>query len=181
MERIFLCSLLLSFLSLFGTSCEKLELPEPTTEKPSDDKTDPPSGETDPPDETKNALSVAQLDEVPDGTDVTVAGYIVGYIRGNTIKNLVFGSAEAVASNVVIADRTDAAVATECAPLQLPAGSNVRNGLNLSDHPENLHRFVLVTGKKDTYFRTAGIKPARTFRFAEAGAAPAAASASFLR
>lgn len=176
---------------LFTTvACDKLEIPsndQTQTEKPGgddgggdkgddgddednnggddgDDGDDDNGGDT-PSD--KEYISVADLANIPTDRYVAVRAYIVGYVKGSSIKGTVFGADGAVASNIAVADSPDETDYNRCAPVQLPSNSDVRFFLNLQDNPENLGVEVVLFGNKTTYFRTNGIKPCMEFMFAD--------------
>ena len=110
-----------------------------------------------------NPLSVAQaIDKEGDKEYYWVKGYIVGYINKN-LANTVFGVG-ATKTNVILADDSTCTDKSKILPVELPTGS-LRNALNLADHPENLHRLVVVNGKPETYFSTPGIKSTGAYEF----------------
>ena len=115
----------------------------------------------------KDYISVADLADIPTDRYVAVRAYIVGYVKGSSIKGTVFGADGAVASNIAVADSPDETDYNRCAPVQLPTNSDVRYFLNLQDNPENLGKEVVLFGNKTTYFRTNGIKPCMDFMYAE--------------
>lgn len=147
MQFIFKSIILSLCICLFAPllpSCGKIELTDDQTEKPDDeggdDHNQPP---TDNPDDY--ALNVCQLPDVADGTEVYVAGYIVGFVPvPGSIKNMVFGTADAEASNLVIADYPDETDPKRCAAVQLTKGTEAREELNLLDHPENQGRLYTL-------------------------------------
>lgn len=115
----------------------------------------------------KEYISVADLADIPTDRYVAVRAYIVGYVKGSSIKGTVFGADGAVASNIAVADSPDETDYNRCAPVQLPTNSDVRYFLNLQDNPENLGIEVVLYGNKTTYFRTNGIKPCMDFMYAD--------------
>ena len=99
--------------------------------------------------------------------DCRVVGYIVGYVEGTSIGMAVFGSGD-IESNIIIADNPYEDDPFNTVPVQLSTGSTyakVRNDLNLYQHPENLGRKVVVTGKITTYMKWAGMKNTKDYRF----------------
>lgn len=168
MQFIFKSIILSLCICLFAPllpSCGKIELTDDQTEKPDDeggdDHNQPP---TDNPDDY--ALNVCQLPDVADGTEVYVAGYIVGFVPvPGSIKNMVFGTADAEASNLVIADYPDETDPKRCATVQLTKGTEAREELNLLDHPENQGRAIYVGGIKQKYFAAPGVKNVKEFGF----------------
>ena len=146
-------------------SCGKIELTDDQTEKPDDeggdDHNQPP---TDNPDDY--ALNVCQLPDVADGTEVYVAGYIVGFVPvPGSIKNMVFGTTDAEASNLVIADYPDETDPKRCAAVQLTKCTAAREEQNLHDHHENLGRAIYVGGITQKYFAAPGVKNVKEFGF----------------
>lgn len=135
-----------------------------------------------------DTLTVATLNEAKDSTKVVLRCYIVGYMSAMNASSPTFSAEDAVASNIVVADepypnqnasslenelsRSSGNVSSASkdalfAAVQLPNNSAVRQGLNLQDHPELLHKCVLLTGIKMTYFRHPGLKPAKAFKILE--------------
>lgn len=94
---------------------------------------------------------------------VWVKGYIVGYVDGQSLESGAVFGAEAPeggtvsATNLLIADKADVTDYTQCLIVQLTAG-NIREALNLQDHPENLGKEVVLAGSLETYFKTCGLK-----------------------
>lgn len=92
-----------------------------------------------------------------------IAGFIVGYIpqRQQYLSKTVF-SAGQVKTNVVLADSPDEIDYNKCIAIQLttntPDQKEAREGLNLSDHPENLKRYVIVYGHIQKYMHVMGMK-----------------------
>ena len=102
--------------------------------------------------------------------DSYVCGYIVGYIKGQSIQRATFAAGD-VATNIVLADSPDETNPDRCIAVQLTTSSNLskstREALNLATHPENLGRQVTLYGNIDKYMGTLGIKNARWCQFAE--------------
>lgn len=92
---------------------------------------------------------------------VWVKGYIVGSIPtgGSTtvISGMVFGTADAATTNVVIAPTPDCTDYNKCVSLQLPTGT-IRTALNLSANPGNLGKAVAVKGDLMKYCGGPGVK-----------------------
>lgn len=165
MRRSLLLYLLFTVALLCGlTACGKIELEEPNQPDKPDENTGGGNtgGET-----TGDVLTVSQLAEATDGDLVQVGGYIVGFVPTNSIKKTVFGTNGAVESNVVIADRADCTDTGLCAAIQLVKDTDVRDLLNLSINPDNLGRYVVVTGTKARYCAAPGIKEAIDCTFDE--------------
>lgn len=90
---------------------------------------------------------------------VYVKAYIVGYVNGQAYEEDARFTADGceVLTNLLIAASKSETKASNCMPVQLPAG-DVRTGLNLKDNPGNLGQEVLLYGNIDTYFRVPGVK-----------------------
>lgn len=84
-----------------------------------------------------------------------VEGTIVGFYANN---KPVPGVEEAAATNLALATGNDTI------PVALPSG-DVRNALNLADHPENLGAVVKVAGNLQAYFSVAGVKEVTDYEF----------------
>lgn len=107
-------------------------------------------------------------------TDNWVTGYIVGYVDVN-ISNVVkeetvkFDVPASVATNIVIAGDPDERDWTKVVPVQLPSG-NVRNALNLSDHPENQGVQVTIYGTTGSKYCSAyGVRSVTSYKFGAKG------------
>ncbi len=92
-----------------------------------------------------------------------IGGFIVGYIpqRQQNVSKTIF-SAGQTETNIVMADSPDEIDHNNCIAIQLttttPAQKEVRDGLNLAAHPENLGRFVIVCGHIREYMHVMGVK-----------------------
>ncbi len=101
---------------------------------------------------------------------VNTIGYIVGYVNGNNINKTVFGTEGSKESNIVIADTPNEQDYTKCIAVQLSTTSsylNSRNALNLSAHPENLGKRVILYGKIEKYMGALGMKNILLYEFVE--------------
>lgn len=90
-----------------------------------------------------------------------VKGFIVGYVNGPSISDgshFDLTSGEVSASNLLMADSKTETDHTKCLVVQLKAGSNVREALNLLDNPQNLGKSVKIKGSLEKYFSVAGLK-----------------------
>lgn len=90
-----------------------------------------------------------------------VKGFIVGYVEGAAIdkgSHFDLTSGEVSASNLLMADSKTETDYTKCLVVQLKAGSNVREALNLLDNPQNLGKSVKIKGSLEKYFSVAGLK-----------------------
>lgn len=107
-----------------------------------------------------NALSVADLPLNLGAQDVWVSGYIVG----GDVTTSKFNPAPPFKenSNLAVSDSPDATARDECAPVQLPAGE-VRDALNLVDHPELIGRKLFIKGDIENYFGGVGVKNIKEF------------------
>ena len=95
-----------------------------------------------------------------------VTGYIVGYVKGSKYaEGALFSSdaleaaraASSAPSNILISTTTNVTSVDDCIPMALPTGE-IRNALNLKDHPELLGTSILVYGSVEKYFQVAGLK-----------------------
>lgn len=107
---------------------------------------------------------------------VWIKAYIVGYANGAfNAEKVVFGSEEALASNILIAASADETDYQNCIPVALenkPATAKaVRDTLNLQAHPENLGREVWLKGSIVKYFGVAGVKSVEEMSFTQPVAA----------
>lgn len=84
-----------------------------------------------------------------------VKDIIVGFVDDDY--QYVFSTENSLKSNIVLSSNSDASSADECIPIQLPYGE-IRNGLNLADHPENYKQEVLLYGTLETYYQSPGVK-----------------------
>ena len=97
--------------------------------------------------------------------DIWVKGYIVGYVDGVSLSEstAVLGAGNLAAAdnvspaNLLIADAADETDYAGCLVVQLPEGE-MRDALNLRDHPENMGGEVVLCGSLETYFGTYGLK-----------------------
>lgn len=96
------------------------------------------------------------------GKEVWVHGYIVGSIPADAAKvvleNMTFTAAGASGTNLCIADIPNETNYANCAPVQLPAGSDVRTDLNLMNNPTKLGVEVWLKGKPTKYCGAPGLK-----------------------
>ncbi|MDE6722071.1 MAG: hypothetical protein K2J84_07990 [Bacteroidaceae bacterium] len=87
----------------------------------------------------------------------------MGYVpqRQQNVSKTVFSAGQAE-TNIVMADFPDEIDHNKCIAVQLttttPSHKEVRDGLNLAAHPENLGRFVIVCGHIKEYMRAMGVK-----------------------
>lgn len=104
-------------------------------------------------------------------TNVYVTGHIVGFVNGTNISKTVFSSAEAVETNIVLADAPEEKDVNNCIAVQLSNGSSnqstTRFALNLANHPENLHTKVTLQGTLTKYMGKLGVKGAKNHKIVD--------------
>ncbi len=125
------------------------------------------TGNVSPDDPSKDWLSVTQLLDSPmDGSDASVRGYIVGYVKSGTYnaKGVVFDSQNAVQTNIVIADSPNETDIDNCVPVQLVKSTSARTDLNLADNPSLLGRQVELYGTASIYMSVPGLKNVSTYK-----------------
>ena len=106
-------------------------------------------------------FSVAKVIETyVDGKQIPsyVKGYIVGYVDGKDFNAdcVKFAIPSAIETEIVLADSPTEIDYTKCIPVKLPSG-DIRNGLDLFTHNENLGQQVLIYGTIKKYFGVAGV------------------------
>lgn len=106
--------------------------------------------------------TVAQAIANQTGAEVWVHGYIVGSIPADAAKvvleNMTFTADGASGTNLCIADVPNETNYANCAPVQLPAGSDARTDLNLMNNPNKLGVEVWLKGKTVKYCGAPGLK-----------------------
>ena len=104
----------------------------------------------------ENSMTVAQARTSVGARDVWVCGYIVG---GDLTKTSVsFSPPFNSDTNLAIAPRSSAGSKESCISVSLPAGE-IREELNLVDHPGNIGRRVYLNGDiVESYYGLVGIK-----------------------
>ncbi len=109
------------------------------------------------------------------GTDVWVKGYIVGWIEGQVLAEGAHFDASNVSSNtnLLIAASPDVKAVAQCVPVQLPTG-DVRNALNLKDHPGYIGKEVMLKGSLEKYFGAVGLKSVSDYKIDGGGDTPPA-------
>lgn len=109
----------------------------------------------------ENALTVSQALASVGREDVWVSGFIVG--GDLTSANASFGPPFKSASNLLIGPRSTAVSRDNCIAVQLSAG-DVRDALNLAEHPEMLGRLVCLNGDiVESYYGMTGLKSVSDF------------------
>ena len=103
-----------------------------------------------------NALTVSQAKASIGMKDVWVNGFIVG--GDLTSSSASFNPPFESATNLIIAARKSVSSRESCIAVQLPSG-DVRDMLNLAEHPEMLGREVCLNGDiVESYFGLVGLK-----------------------
>lgn len=97
--------------------------------------------------------------------DSYVQGYIVGWVDGAVLKSGAnFTLPAGSATNLLLADSSTENEVSHCIPIQLPTG-DIRNALNLQDHPSNLGHQVLLCGSLEKYFGAPGLKSVTKYQW----------------
>lgn len=161
--------LLTAFLTLsfsVFTSCSKSEYYDETTPKEQNqdngkgqstsngDDNDNNSGNKD--NESKDVLTVEEFINSQPSEGVYVEGYIIGDCT-KAFKYAEFEPPFTHEQAVLIADNTDERNKDYIVAVQLPSGTK-RKDLNLVDHPEYLHRKVVLCGSWARYLYMDGLK-----------------------
>lgn len=117
---------------------------------------------------TVDQVLASKKSDESNGAAATVGGYVVGYARTGTFssRTAVFGTGMSK-TNVILAASPDETDWCDCITVQLAANSEARAGLNLSDHPENLGKYVEVTGVLSEVNGYYGVKDCSVFRFVQ--------------
>lgn len=100
---------------------------------------------------------VFELNNSTGSTKAWVEGFIVGYIKGKTINDVVFSSSDSVTSNILIAASATTNDVSLCLPVQLPSGA-MREQLNLKNNAANLGKSVKLYTTLEKYFSVTGLK-----------------------
>ena len=100
---------------------------------------------------------VFELKNSTGSTKVWVEGFIVGYIKGKTINDVIFSASDSVMSNILIAASATINDVSLCLPVQLPSGA-MREQLNLKTNPTNLGKSVKLYASLEKYFSVTGVK-----------------------
>ena len=101
-------------------------------------------------------LSIAQA-KTSNGNNY-VKGYIVGYIDGTKLEEgAKFAVPTSAETEILLADTPEETDPANVFPVQLPSGA-IRDALELSAHPDNLKKEVLLYGSLETYFGVTGMK-----------------------
>ncbi len=128
---------------------------------------------------TKNTVEVVEVSvedviaAAPENTNATegqqkvwVKGYIVGYVEGQAYATGAHFDADGceTKTNLLLATNYNETNVENCIPVQLPNG-DVRNDLNLQDHPDNLGKEVKLYGYVLKYFGVPGFKNVTAYEF----------------
>ena len=109
----------------------------------------------------EDALTVSQALASVGREDIWVSGFIVG--GDLTSANASFDPPFKSASNLLLGPRSSATSRDNCIAVQLSAG-DVRDALNLAEHPEMLGRLVCLNGDiEDSYYGMTGLKSVSDF------------------
>lgn len=110
----------------------------------------------------EQALAVADLALHSGAEDVWVAGYIAG--GDVTTAGMKSEPPFTKNSHLAIADRPGTTSREQCAAVELPSSGEIREAVNLVDHPEYLGRKLYVKGDIENYFGSPGVKNIKEFR-----------------
>ena len=166
MKRLFRLSLL-PFLSIaLVFSCQKIELPDSTTDEDKQSAAGGGNGAS-PSLDTSNALTVGEaMLMAADGSEVIIKGYIVGYTTTSMNRPSFSIPDDKPNTNMLLSDNPDEYDELCCLPVELPTtGKNMRGLLNLYDHPEYFNQYIAIKGTLTTYFRVVGLKSPTAFAF----------------
>ena len=166
MKRLLRLSLLPLLSMALAFSCQKIELPDSTTDENTQSAAGGGNGAS-PSLDTSNALTVTEaMQRAADGSEVVIKGYIVGYTT-SSMSNASFSvPGDKANTNMLLSDTPDEFDELCCLPVELPTtGRNLRGLLNLYDHPEYFNQYIAIQGKLTTYFRVVGLKSPTAFAF----------------
>ena len=109
--------------------------------------------------DTAEYISVAEALTLPLNSPATIRGIIVGTIQGTTFSKFTEGlNLESPNTNLVIGDSLYNGNTNQYMAVRLPANSDYRELFNLKDHPELLHRTIIIsTYGLEKYFGRNGI------------------------
>ncbi|MGM9696495.1 MAG: DUF6359 domain-containing protein [Alloprevotella sp.] len=109
--------------------------------------------------DTAEYISVAEALALPLDSPATIRGIIVGTIQGTTFSKFTEGlNLESPNTNLVIGDSLYNGNTDQYMAVRLPANSDYREFFNLKDHPELLHRTIIIsTYGLEKYFGRNGI------------------------
>ena len=102
--------------------------------------------------------------------DLWVCGYVVGYVKGSSMSSVTLTAGDKE-TNLVLADKKDVTDVSKMMPIQLSKSTKdcleVREQLNLSANPDNLHKRIKVHGNVEKYMGVWGMKDVDDFAFVE--------------
>lgn len=120
--------------------------------------TNPGTGETAEKGTIDNPYTIAEAIAKQDKSVAYVKGYIIGAAgQGPTL-------IDASASNIMLADSMEETDAQNMLPVQLPSGAS-RDALNLTSHPDNKGKLVVLKGSLEAYFSAPGLKNVKEHKF----------------
>ena len=99
-----------------------------------------------------------------------VEGYIVGFVKGNSMSSVNLFCKADRESNILIASDTINISSSDCVPIALSTGDtylSTRKALNLKDNIGVLRRKVKILGSVSKYMGVAGLRNARDHRFTD--------------
>lgn len=166
MKRLLRLSLLPLLSIVLAFSCQKIELPDSTTDEDEQSAAGGGNGAS-PSLDTSNALTVGEaMLMAADGSEVVIKGYIAGYVTTSMNYPLFSIPDDKPNTNMLLSDNPNEYDETCCLPVELPTtGRNMRGLLNLYDHPEYFNQYIAIQGKLTTYFRVVGLKSPTAFAF----------------
>ncbi len=156
--RTFICCLVGFYILLFPMSCGKIELSEITEENvPGENLPSNPSDTT----ADNTFLSISEVLQLENEDFYMISGYIVGYVKGNSMKsNSVFGlPADKPNTNLLLADQVGEVDPENCIAVKLEKDGSyqTRDELNLYDHPELIYCKLYLYGMVSNYFGKNGV------------------------
>ena len=166
MKRLLRLSLLPLLSIALAFSCQKIELPDSTTDEDKQSAAGGGNGAS-PSLDTSNALTVGEaILMAADGSEVVIKGYIVGYVTTSMNYPLFSIPDDKPNTNMLLSDNPDEYDELCCLPVELPTTEkNMRSLLNLYDHPKYFNQYIAIKGTLTTYFRVVGLKSPTEFAF----------------
>ena len=139
------------------SSCETPDIPSGNSDINSE-ISDNPSGDEKPDKFSSVTDAMYQFQIGRYDTLLYVCGYVVGVVKGNSIKKALFDLPVDVETNVLLADDPMERNYINCLPVRLEKGTEIREDVNLKLHPENKGRQIVVIAYIEKYFSVAGIR-----------------------
>ncbi len=90
-------------------------------------------------------------------------GYIVGAFDGS-INTFVTDTTGQVKTNIALADNMSETDIGKMLPVNFTTTS-IKNGLNISDNPLNINRFVLIKGNLAAYYSVPALREVSEYQF----------------